>query len=98
MPMNPLTSPPTKVGILRNFLVPLDHKYSRRTLEIRGSFSTSSQATGTPKKNISSSPGSSFHDKGFLMNGCSGSAFAKSAPSAHARKTSELFASSNNHK
>src|SRR6266566_2436875 len=75
--MNPLTRPPTRVGILRNFFVPPDFKYSRRSLEVYGSCSTSSQATGAPEKNSSRSPGSSFHDKGFLMNGCVGSALAK---------------------
>src|SRR6059058_5787037 len=94
--MNPLTRPPTSVGILRNFFVPPDFKYSRRSLEVNGSRSTSSQATGAPEKNSSRSPGSSFQDEGFLMNGCSGSPIAKFVPSAHARKTSASFNSSNN--
>src|SRR6266508_5578055 len=89
--MKPLTRPPTSVGILRNFFVPPDFKYSRSSFEISGSRSISSQATGAPEKNNSRSPGSSFHDEGFLMNGCSGSALAKFAPSAQARKTSESF-------
>src|SRR5205809_6673720 len=89
--MNPFTRPPTRVGILRNFFVPPAFKYSRRSLEVNGSCSTSSQATGAPEKNSSRSPGSSFEDEGFLMNGCSGSAIAKFVPSAHARKTSAAF-------
>src|SRR6266542_1926169 len=92
--MNPLTCPPTNVGILRNFFVPPDLKYSRSSFEMSGSRSTFSQATGAPEKNSSRSPGSSFHDEGLLTNGCSGSAFAKFVPSAHARKTSESFDSS----
>src|SRR5207244_11719328 len=75
---------------------PPDLKYSRSSLEAYGSCSTSSQATGAPEKNSSRSPGSSFHDEGFLMNGCSGSALAKFAPSAQARKTSKSFDSSSN--
>jgi len=54
------------------------------------------EATGAPEKKSSRSPGSSFHDEGFLMNGCSGSALKKFVPSAHARKTRESFDSSNN--
>src|SRR5438552_12667545 len=94
--MNPFTRPPTSVGILKNFFVPPDFKYSRRSLEVYGSCSTSSQATGAPEKNSSRSPGSSFHDEGFLMNGCSGSALAKFVPSAQARKTSASFDSPTN--
>src|SRR6266487_3390040 len=37
-------------------------------------------------------------ENGFLMNGCAGSAAAKFVPCAAARRTSESFASSNNHR
>src|SRR5438046_10670822 len=94
--MKPFTRPPTSVGILRNFFVPPDFQYSRNSVEVYGSFSTSSQTTGAPEKNSSRTPGSSFHDGGFLMNGCSGSTLAKFVPSAQARKTSESFDSFSN--
>src|SRR4029077_920222 len=94
--MKPFTRPPTSVGILRNFFVPLDLKYWRSSVEVYGSFSTSSQATGAPEKSSSRSPESSFHDGGFLMNGCSVSTLAKFVPSAHARKTSDSLDPSNN--
>src|SRR5438876_358924 len=48
--------------------------------------------------NVSGHPMSFFHNKGFLMNGCAGSAAAKFVPCAAARRTSESFASSSNHR
>src|SRR5947208_3029255 len=94
--MKPFTRPPTSVGILRNFFVPPDLKYSRSSLEVYGSFSISSQATGAPEKSSSRSPGSSFHEEGFLMKGWSDSTLRKFVPSADARKTSDSLVSSSN--